>query len=67
MNTSQGYTLSVSVSAPWRVGYSISKDEIFIFKVDDDNIGWVYFRKGLDSCGPIEFYKFDDVLWLGEL
>lgn len=60
------YSLSLGDS-PWFVGYSIEKDEMFMFKVDSDDIGWVYYRRGLDASGPVEFFDFKNVQWLGEL
>lgn len=58
------YRLFVS---KWLVGYHIEHDELFLYKVDQDNLVWIFRKGGLDVIGFYEFMDFSKAIELGEL
>jgi hypothetical protein len=61
------YHIGLSVRPHWYVGYHPEKDEMFIYKIDDDQLVHVFCRGGLDSIGFYEFMDFSKAELLGEL
>jgi hypothetical protein len=51
----------------WLVGYHIEHNEIFLYKIDQDRLVWVFRMGGLDAIGFYEFVDFSEALELGEL
>ena len=51
----------------WHVGYHIEFDEIFIYRVDSDQLVWTFRKGGIDSVGFEEFMDFSKTELLGEL
>lgn len=51
----------------WHVGYLAEMDELFLYRIDSDNLVWCFRRGGLDSIGFYEFMNFEKAELLGEL
>lgn len=64
--SSCGGKMIVKGETIWRVGYSISQDEFFVFKIDSDDVVWAWGKDGL-NCGLYEFLNQDSYIDLGEL
>ncbi len=61
------YNISIPVNPHWHVGYLAEMDEIFIYKIDTDQLVHVFQKGGLDSIGFYEFMDFSKAELLGEL
>lgn len=58
------YKVTVST---WYIGYHIEHDEMFLYKIDSEQLVHVFRRGGLDSIGFYEFMNFSEAIELGEL
>lgn len=61
------YNVVMQMSSPWLVGYSLEKDELVLYRIDQDEVAWFFWRGGLDSAGFCELIDQDRLITLGEL
>jgi hypothetical protein len=65
--TTTGYEVSVQPRFKWHVGYHPEHDEMFLYKIDADQVISIFRKGGLDSMGFYEFMDFSQAELLGEL
>lgn len=58
---------TIHITPDWFVGYHRELDELFLYKIDHEQIVSVFRNGGIDSVGFYEFMDFSTAELLGEL
>jgi hypothetical protein len=55
MTPEQNYNINMTINSPWRVSYQYELDEIFLFRIDSDDLVSVFRNGRLDAMFFAEF------------
>jgi len=61
------YSISMQISPAWQVGYHVPHDMLFLYRVDSEDLCWIFFNGVLDGVAFAEYVNFTDVIVLGAL